>query len=92
MRPNCYQCIHRREAVGSAHSTCVHPEALSAAKSHPVAELFAILGSVGRGPGLNVRAMGVEGHPHGVRMGWFNWPINFDPVWLNKCDGFEAIT
>ena len=21
------------------------------------------------------------------RMGWFYWPINFDPVWLLECNG-----
>lgn len=26
---------------------------------------------------------------HGVDNGWFFWPINFDPVWLLNCDGFE---
>ena len=29
----------------------------------------------------------VKGHRHGVRMGWFYWPINFDPVWLLECNG-----
>ncbi len=32
----------------------------------------------------------VKGNPHGIRNGWFNWPWNFDPVWLVDCDGFEA--
>lgn len=32
----------------------------------------------------------VLGHPHGVRKGWFRWPVNFDPVWLLECDGFSA--
>lgn len=27
---------------------------------------------------------------HGVAHGWFNWPWNFDPVWLVACEGFEA--
>ena len=32
-------------------------------------------------------------NPHGVRRGWSNFPLNFDPVWVGKCDGFskEAI-
>jgi hypothetical protein len=28
--------------------------------------------------------------PHGICNGWFIWPINFDPVWLENCDGFES--
>lgn len=30
----------------------------------------------------------VTGSPHGIRMGWFYWPVNFDPTWLQSCDGF----
>jgi hypothetical protein len=36
----------------------------------------------------NVNAK-VEGHPQGIRNGWFMWPINFDPTWLISCDGFS---
>ena len=31
----------------------------------------------------------VTGNEHGRRSGWFLWPANFDPVWLESCDGFE---
>ena len=31
----------------------------------------------------------IKGDPHGIKMGWFIWPINFDPVWLTNCNGFE---
>lgn len=31
----------------------------------------------------------VKGHPHGIRKGWFMWPVNFDPGWLESCDGFS---
>ena len=34
----------------------------------------------------------VTGDPHGVKMGWFFWPYNFDPLWLKTCDGFEEKT
>ena len=36
----------------------------------------------------NLRAK-VKGNEYGRREGWFMWPINFDPVWLEECDGFE---
>lgn len=29
-------------------------------------------------------------HPNGIKNGWFFWPLNFDPVWLENCDGFTA--
>lgn len=31
----------------------------------------------------------VKGDDYGKRSGWFFGPINFDPVWLEECDGFE---
>ena len=27
---------------------------------------------------------------HGLRNGWANWPHNFDPVWLDACEGFTS--
>jgi hypothetical protein len=33
----------------------------------------------------------VTGDPHGIRNGWFFFPINFDPVWLQSCTGFEQL-
>jgi hypothetical protein len=38
-----------------------------------------------------VRKMKVEGDAHGVRRGWFNWPVDFDPVWLRSCSGFVPV-
>lgn len=31
----------------------------------------------------------VTANEHGVRMGWFLWPFNFDPTWLVSCDSFD---
>jgi hypothetical protein len=31
----------------------------------------------------------VKGHAHGIKMGWFSYPWNFDPTWLLECDGYE---
>jgi len=31
----------------------------------------------------------IEGNECGIRNGWFHYPFNFDPVWLDKCKGFE---
>ena len=32
----------------------------------------------------------VVGNPYGIRSGWFRWPLNFDPAWLEQCDGFST--
>lgn len=31
----------------------------------------------------------VSGNKHGIKSGWFFHPFNFDPIWLEECDGFE---
>ena len=31
----------------------------------------------------------VKGNIHGIKNGWFSWPFNFDPIWLESCDGFS---
>lgn len=31
----------------------------------------------------------VTGKETGIRRGWFWWPWNFDPVWLEECNGFK---
>lgn len=74
---NCYQCPHRREVPGSAHSAC----ALGA----PLQAPFLLAYSMGKTPKLTNEETGetiLEIHPHGARSGWAMWPMNFDPVWV----------
>jgi hypothetical protein len=26
----------------------------------------------------------MQGHPHGIRMGWFIYPLLFDPTWMAR--------
>ncbi len=86
MEANCYECEHRGGCAGSAHSCCEHP---SIEKSS-FGELMGILGSVGRvGSGVPANELGIRGNAHGIRSGWFCWPYNFDPVWLENCNGFK---
>ena len=34
----------------------------------------------------------MRGHPHGIKNGWFIYPLVFDPVWKMKdCENFEEI-
>lgn len=37
----------------------------------------------------NMATAHVTGNEHGIRKGWFLWPLNFDPTWLLTCDGFS---
>jgi hypothetical protein len=32
----------------------------------------------------------ITGDPHGIRKGWFFYPVLFDPVWMtSECKNFE---
>lgn len=89
-KPNCYQCKWRGTLPGDAHSCCRH-SSNAEILSNPLAQIFGLMASIGRTSPLQVESkLKVKGNPHGIKMGWFNWPVNFDPVWLLECDGFEA--
>jgi hypothetical protein len=91
-KPNCYKCQYRGEVSGSAHSCCKHPNNKNIS-DNPLAELLAIMSS-GRHVDLGLsgfdNGLGVTGNEHGIKSGWFNYPINFDPTWLLTCNGFKS--
>lgn len=70
--PLCYSCKYRQSLPDSAHSFCD--------------QLAAMLWT--RGDRDGVPGMRVTGDPHGILNGWFDWPYNFDPVWLDECTGY----
>ena len=90
-KPNCYKCDYRGTLPGDAHSCCKHP-ANAEILNNPMAQVFGILASVHRVAPVNVETKGIKvvGSPLGIRRGWFNYPLNFDPTWLESCDGFKA--
>lgn len=88
-KPNCYECKYRGEVPGSAHSSCKHPKCKKIT-DNPLIGLLSILGGGGLPPlqtGLKVK-----GNSHGINSGWFNHPNNFDPIWLEECDGFKKLS
>lgn len=89
---NCYNCEYRGTIPGDAHSCCKHPD-LKEVINDPLAGLMAMFASVGRIQPIDVRALyknfNIKLNPHGVKMGWAQWPFNYDPVWLENCDGFK---
>ena len=78
----CYNCKHRFDLPGDEHSQCNHPALISECK---ILALVIVGGGREVGEPFNLRY-----NTHGVRNGWFCWPMNFDPVWLENCDAFEA--
>ena len=89
MIPDCYKCKHRETIPGDAHSRCVHPKCRNISED-PLLGVFSILSSVRGGLPPIKSGLRVRGNPVGIRHGWFNHPLNFDPHWLEECDGFEV--
>ena len=88
-KPDCYECKHRGTVLGSHHSRCKHPS-LEPLMEHSVYQILALLGTVGRGMPVEISTeLNVTGSEHGIKNGWFAWPFNFDPLWLEECDGWE---
>ena len=90
--PICYKCKHRCPVAGDTHSSCNHPETKMDTDDNSLASLLSIFASVGRSEpqiGVSSLSLNIDANEHGIRSGWFNWPWNFDPVWLKNCDGFE---
>lgn len=83
-KPNCYDCKYRGNLPGDAHSCCLHPD--SGIKDGNV--ILALINLVA-GNREGIKKLGITASPHGVQSGWFYWPANFDPVWLESCNGFE---
>lgn len=87
---NCYACKHKRSIPGSTHIKCIHPS-LGQLPEDPLMNVMATLASVGRGltPRVSSNELNIRGNPNGIKQGWFNFPWNFDPTWLDNCDGYE---
>jgi len=75
---DCYKCEYRGNVPGDAHSCCNYPGTNTGILSFFDNNNFKISNK------LNIRA-----NAHGVNCGWFMWPVNFDPIWLENCDGFK---
>ena len=85
MKPDCYKCKHRGTIPGDAHSQCKHPKVKIG--DNPFEALVDMI----RGKTKEAaKELEIKGHLHGIISGWFLWPANFDPVWLENCNGFEA--
>lgn len=89
MKPNCYNCHYRKPIPGDAHSRCAHPDINSDLLSD-LLSIFNIECSAVANPGAEHK-LGIVANMVGVNKGWFDWPHNFDPVWLVECDGYEPI-
>lgn len=89
-RPDCSECRYQGTVPGSCHSSCRHPGTKKVMENLEL-QVQAQSKAAGKyrpmiAKGLSIR---VKGDPNGIEQGWFNWPWNFDPIWLVECDGFK---
>ena len=86
--PDCYKCKYRHPIPGDTHSSCHHP-AFGKVHDDSMLSIVGILASA-RKESIQIKSsiITVKGNPIAIRGGWFNHPINFDPTWLLKCNGF----
>lgn len=86
-----HKCKYQRKIPGDAHIRCAHPliEEMYPILKEPFTEALAMLG--GMLPNIQevIDILGIQGIYTGIKRGWFNWPFNFDPLWLAACNGFE---
>lgn len=71
----CYTCKHKGNVAGSAHSSC-----------NALGEPFEVMMYVLSGTEPRVP---IQANSHGIESGWFTWPIDFDPTWLEYCGMYE---
>jgi len=77
MKADCYKCEYRGTIPGDCHTRCCYP-----GLKNGLFDMFE--------DNSEIRAkLNIKGNAHGIRSGWFYWPCNFDPVWLENCDGFK---
>lgn len=87
----CWNCVHHATMPGSCHLQCRHPKC-GQDLANPLSNIMAIFASVGRvQPRISMAAieLGIEINPTGIKGGWANWPWNFDPRWIETCNGYE---
>ena len=87
---DCYNCVHRRNVVYSAHSRCVVRTPDTDRDMELLTTWQNIFISVDV-DGDNYTTRMIEAASHGIKNGWFNYPLNFDPVWLEKCTLFKPM-
>lgn len=85
-KPNCYGCKFRGTIPGSAHSCCT---VLRTDTNNPDAPTIMLEAQIAAGQlslvDKTTQEPLIKLTEHGVRNGWADWPLNFDPTWVEAC-------
>lgn len=84
---NCHSCQFKKSIPGNAHISCGHPEI-----NHRGINLL-IFGQVLVGNGNILKDhLGFTFNPRGVQSGWCNFPMEYDPIWLEgDCNLIQTV-
>ena len=89
MIDKCFECKYNRRGF-TAHRSCHHPDIEHVHKDEGMGLMAAVAGVFGTTTiSASYSKLNLKVTPHGLRMGWFNWPWDFDPTWLEHCDGYK---
>ncbi len=77
MKPNCYECKYLGTVPGDAHICCKYPGTITSILGYYASQNNGIF-----------KKLNIRGNPHGIKSRWFEWPVSYDPTWLENCDGF----
>ncbi len=86
-KSNCYTCIHRGNFEGSAHSCCERFPLDMRLKIGMMYMKGAEIALENKQTSEKIPTVKLD--PHGVKNGWCDWPIQFDPVWVSDCFFYE---
>jgi hypothetical protein len=88
MGKDCYSCKFRGTVPGSTHSRCnaIIETVSDKAKGSELEMLLATHQVELQADGKPI----VNLDPHGVKSGWANWPLDFDPTWVSECLWFSS--
>lgn len=71
--PDCRKCMYSNSLYRFQHICCTHP--MLSMRDVTIGRVW--------------RRLSLVANDNGLRNGWFAWPFNFDPFWLENCDGFS---
>ena len=82
------KCLYQKSIQWNTHIRCVNP---MIGPQNGFGDMLSIMNRAPKGilHSMAAKKLGIAGSAHGIKEGWFNWPYNFDPTWLDNCDGFR---
>ena len=82
-KANCYKCRFRKQLPGDSHSRCDFIR--EASGNHQDSQLLELEIAAGTKEMLINKQPITVFNKAGIEKGYVIWPINYDPIWLEKC-------